>query len=153
MYGEPARIRQVAERLERRADDLRRQAGELLARSESVGWASAAADRMRVEARERHDELRRVAAGYDEAAQRVREHADRVQELLDLIASIEQQARRIIDGAVDAVRSAVDAVVGGIKDAFTDGDREAERIANTPCPPPGHKDWLDMPELIPGIRL
>lgn len=153
MYGEPSRIREIAERLERRAEDIRARADELRARSDVVEWRSVAADRMRAAARERHDELVRVAGDYEEAARRVREHADRVQELLDLIASIERQARAIIDSALDRVRDAAQAVVDGIKDALTPGDEHDRRIAATETPPPGHKDWLDVPDLVPGIRL
>lgn len=153
MYGEPRRIREVAERLERRAEQLRHQADQLHSRSESVQWVSLAADRMRRAAADRRDELVQVARDYEEAAQRVREHADRVEELLDLIASIEKQARAIIDGAIHAVRSAADAIVSGIKDAFDGDDEQARRIARTATPPPGHMAWLDVPEQIPGIRV
>ncbi len=152
MYGEPRKIREVAERLTARAEELRAQARELHARSETVAWVSVAADRMKQRADDRRDELHAVADAYDEAAQRVREHADRVQHLLDLIASIEKQARAIIAGAIDRVDAAVDAVVGGIKAAFSSGDEADRAVAGTPTPPPGHRDWLDMPDLLPGIR-
>ncbi|MCD6639758.1 MAG: hypothetical protein LT071_07585 [Nocardioides sp.] len=153
MYGEPSRIREIATRLEQRAEALRVQATELLSRSDSVEWRSVAADRMRAAARDRHDELVRVAGDYEEAARRVREHADRVEELLDLIASIERQARAIIASALDRVRDAAKAVLDGIKDALDPGDEDDRRIAATETPPPGHKDWLDVPDLLPGIRL
>ena len=153
MYGEPRRIRQVAQRLETRAQALRERADELHARSEDVEWCSLAADRMRAAARERRDELVAVAGGYEEAAQRVREHADRVQLLLDRIADIERQAHVLISAARGQVRAAVDAVVGGLKDALTPGDEAARRLGELACPPPGHRSWLDMPDLIPGIRL
>lgn len=153
MYGEPIKIREIAERLDRRAETIRARAGELLSRSDSVEWRSAAADRMRAVARERHEELVRVALDYEEAAQRVREHADRVQEVLDTIASIERQARAIISSAFDRARDAASDVLDGIKDALTPGDEAAQRIAGTETPPPGHRDWLDIPDLIPGIRL
>ncbi len=152
MYGEPRKIREVAERLAARAEELRAQARELHARSETVAWVSVAADRMRQRACDRRDELHAVADAYDEAAQRVRAHADRVQHLLDLIADIEKQVHAIIAGALERANAAVDAVVGGIKAALSSGDEADRAIAKTPTPPPGHRDWLDMPDLLPGIR-
>ena len=153
MYGEPRKIREIADRLDHRAETLRARAAELHHRSETVQWRSAAADRMRQSAAERRDELVAVARDYEEAATQVRRHADRVQELLDLIASIEKQARAIISEAFDRAKAAIDSVVSGIKDALSMGDEQARTIAQTPTPPPGHKDWLDVPDVLPGIRL
>lgn len=153
MYGEPRRIREVAERLERRADELRAEADGLHTASETIAWVSVAADRMRAHARERRDELVQVAREYDEAALRVREHAAEVQRLLDLIGAIERQVRAIVSEAVDRVKDAVGAVVDGIKDALSPGDEQDKRLAATPMPPPGHKDWLDMPDTVPGVRV
>ena len=152
VYGEPRKIRDVAERLAARAETLRAQARELHAHSETVAWVSVAADRMRQRARDRRDELRAVADAYDEAAERVRAHADRVQHLLDLIATIETQAHAIIAGAVDRVDDAVAAVLSGLKAALSSGDEADRAIAQTPTPPPGHRDWLAMPDRLPGIR-
>lgn len=153
MYGEPSKIREVAERLERRADDLRSEADELHTASQEIGWTSVAADRMRERAGHRRDDLRAVAREYDQAAEEVRQHAAEVQRLLDLIANIERQARALISGALDRIGDAVSDVIGGIKDALSPGDEADKRLAETPTPPPGHKDWLHMPDLIPGIRL
>lgn len=121
VYGEPKKIRDVAERLEFRAETLRVQARELHARSETAAWVSVAADRMRGRAAERRDELLAVADAYDEAGARVRDHADQVQRRLDLIASLERRARAIAGSLVD-------------------------------LPPPGHRGWLDLPDLLPGLR-
>lgn len=100
MYGEPRKIREVAERLERRAAQLRAEADELHTASEGSPWVSAAADRMREHARASLDELVQVAREYDEAAEKVRAHATEVQRLLDLIAAIERQVRAIIGEAL-----------------------------------------------------
>lgn len=153
MYGEPRKIREVAERLERRADQLRAEADELHAASEEVAWVSVAADRMRAQAQARRDDLRGVAREYEEAAARVREHAAEVQRLLDLIATIERQVRSIISGAIDRVQDALSDIGNGLKDALTPGDQADERLARLATPPSGHKDWLNMPDVVPGIRL
>ena len=121
MHGEPSRIRELAGRLEARAERLRAQARELHARSETAAWVSVAADRMRGRAAERRDELRAVADAYDEAAARVRAHAAQVQQRLDLIAAVERRVRAAADSLVD-------------------------------LPPPGHRGWLDLADLVPGVR-
>jgi septal ring factor EnvC (AmiA/AmiB activator) len=153
MYGEPRKIREVAERLERRGDALRAEADALHTASEDIAWVSVAADRMRGHARDRRDELVQVAREYEEAARKVREHAAEVQRLLDLIAAIERQVRAIVSEAIDRVKDAVGNVISGIQDALSPGDEEDKRVAETPMPPPGHKDWLDMPEHVPGVRV
>lgn len=153
MYGEPRKIREVAERLERRAEQLRAEADELHTASENSPWVSVAGDRMRAHARARRDELAGVAREYDEAAEKVRAHAAEVQRLLDLIATIERQVRAIISEALDRIQDAISSVASGIKDALTPGDEDDRRVAETPSPPPGHKDWLDMPDCVPGVRL
>lgn len=153
MYGEPRRIREVAERLEQRARQLRSEADQLHTASQTSPWVSAAGDRMRAHARARRDELRGVARDYDEAAEKVRAHAAEVQRLLDLIAAIERQVRAIIGEALDRVKDAISSVAHGIKDALTPGDEDDRRLAETATPPPGHQDWLDMPDVVPGVRL
>lgn len=153
MYGEPRKIREVAERLERRAQQLRSEADQLHTASETSPWMSVAGDRMRAHARGRRDELLGVAREYDEAAERVRAHAAEVQRLLDLIATIERQVRAIIGEALGRINDALSSVASGIKDALTPGDEDDRRLAETPTPPPGHKDWLDMPDVVRGVRL
>lgn len=152
MYGEPRKIREVAERLERRAEQLRSEADQLHTASETSPWVSVAGDRMRAHARALRDQLVGVAREYDEAAELVRAHAAEVQRLLDLIATIERQVRAVISEALGRIRDAISSVASGIKDALTPGDEEDRRLAETPTPPSGHKDWLDMPEVVPGVR-
>ena len=82
----------------------------------------------------------------------MREHAAEVQRLLDLIAAIERQVRAIVSEAIDRVKDAVGAVVDGIREALSPGDEEDKRLAETEMPPPGHKDWLEMPDQVPGVR-
>ncbi len=153
MYGEPSRIRALAERLESRAAQLRSEADALWATSEDVAWVSVAADLMRHEAGERRHELTGVARAYDEAAQAVRAHAAEVQRLLDLIASIERQVRAIVGEAMQRAQEAVGRVLDGVRDALTPGEEADRRLAATALPPPGHRDWLRMPATVPGVQL
>jgi hypothetical protein len=153
MYGEPSRIRAVAERLESRAAQLRSEADALWATSDGAAWVSLAADRMRAEAAERRLELVDVARAYDEAATAVRAHATEVQRLLDLIATIERQVLALVGEAVERAKEAVGRVLDGVRDALTPGEEAARQLAQLPLPPPGHREWLRMPGLVPGVRL
>lgn len=94
MYGEPRRIRALADRLDARSDDLRREAGRLGAEADAAAWASVAADRMRGSADRLGADLREVAVRYDDAARLVRAHAAEVERLLDLVAAAERRAAR-----------------------------------------------------------
>lgn len=153
MYGEPRKIREIAERLERRAERLRDDADDLHHRSEHVEWVSTAASVMRERAGERRSELRVVAADYDQAASLVREHARRVEELIERIAQIERAVHAAIGAAAERAQEAVKSVADGIKDALTPGDQADQQLAALECPPPGHRDWLDMLDAVPGVRL
>jgi methyl-accepting chemotaxis protein len=152
MYGEPSRIRAVAERLERRAEDVRSLADELHTASLTVGWTSVAADRMRREAAGRRDELHAVARDYAEAAERVRAHAREVQRLLDLVAAAEREVRSAVAAAADRVQGALAAVAHGLQEGLTADDEADRQLAATPLPPPGHLSWLDLTDLTRGGR-
>lgn len=138
MYGEPGRIREVAARLERRADQLRVEADALVAAGERTPWVSVAADRMRERAAERRLDLLEVVRRYDEAADAVRRHATEVQRLLDLVADVERRVRSLVDDAADRGREA-----GGVVEDLLDG-----RLVGLSLPPPGHLAWLDLADLV-----
>lgn len=125
MYGEPRKIREVAERLERRASQLRTAGDALVAAGERAPWVSLAADRMRACAAERRTDLVGVARDYEEAAAACRRHAARVQERLDLVAEAERRVLRVVDRLGDAV------------------DLPA-------LPAPGDLGWLDLADSVAG---
>lgn len=146
MYGEPAAIRRVADRLEARAEELRGCAEELRARSDTVEWVSSAATAMRVRTAQECLALREVAGRYDEAGAAVRRHAARVEELLARIAEIQRRVSALLAEAADRLQRAAAAVVDGVSDLLgVDDDR---RLLETPWPPPGHRDWLDVPARL-----
>lgn len=126
MYGEPGKIREVAERLERRASQLRREADALVAAGEQAPWASLAADRMRAAAAERRADLVGVARAYDDAAAAVRRHAALVQQRLDLVAEAQRRVLRVLDRIGDAV---------DLPD----------------LPAPGDVGWLDVADSLAGV--
>jgi methyl-accepting chemotaxis protein len=130
MYGEPIKIREVAERLERRASQLRSEADALVAAGERAPWVSLAADRMRAGAAERRADLVGVARDYEEAAAVVRRHAAVVQQRLDLVAEAQRHALRLLDRLGDAVD------LPGLPD----------------LPPPGDLGWLAVADSLAAVR-
>jgi methyl-accepting chemotaxis protein len=130
MYGEPSKIREVAERLEHRASQLRGEADALVAAGERAPWVSLAADRMRASAAERRADLVGVARDYEQAAAAVRRHAAVVQQRLDLVAEAQRHALRVLDRLGDVVD------LPGLPD----------------LPPPGHVGWLDVADSLAGVR-
>jgi Na+/phosphate symporter len=129
MYGEPIKIREVAERLERRASQLRSEADALVAAGERAPWVSLAADRMRASAAERRTDLVGVARDYEHAADAVRRHAAVVQQRLDLVAEAQRHALRLLDRLGDAV--------------------DLPRLPD--LPPPGHVGWLAVADSLVGV--
>lgn len=126
MYGEPSRIREVAERLERRASQLRSEADALVAAGERAPWVSLAADRMRACAAERRADLVGVARDYEEAAAACRRHAALVQQRLDLVAEAQRRVLKVVDRLGDAV---------DLPD----------------LPAPGDVRWLDVADSLAGV--
>lgn len=155
MYGDPDGIRRLATRMDNRAVDLRAQATTLVAGAEKTLWLSDAGGRMRERAVDRSLELRSTAASYEDAAEKLRHHAREVEELIALIAEIEEKVSNLIAGAVDRLKDAAGAIVEGAKDLVGAGDEPDpadERLAHYSTPPSGDKAWLDVPDAL-GVRI
>jgi len=155
VYGEPDRIRQLATRLRERAADLDRQAEGLVGAAQGTHWVSDAGERMMRHAGDLGAEIRATARAYGVAADRVDDHAREVEERLALIAAIEKKVTSLIQGAVDRVRDAAEALVHGAKELIGVGngpDPRDERLVSYRTPPPGDKAWLDVPDEL-GIRI
>lgn len=148
MYGDTTVIRRLADRLDERAGDLRAKANALGAAAESARWVSIAGDRMKERVASRRADLDDTAADYEDAAAKLRHHADKVDDLKHLIATIEHKVLGLISGAVDRIKDAASAVVHGLKDLVTGGsdDSADQRLAHYSPPPPGDKAWLDVPD-------
>lgn len=134
MYGDTTVIRRLARSLTEQAEDIRGEAGALISHAESVPWTGWAADAMRHRARDRSAALRRTAQSHDEAAHALHRHADKVDDLTQLIADLERRVRTLVSDARDRL-----ADLGGVDDLL---DRFVP-------PPPGHRDWLDVD--LPGL--
>ena len=135
MYGDTAVIRHEARRLREWADDIRREADEVVARAETVPWTGLAADAMRRLARDHAGRLRACAAAHDDAAAALDRHAHEVDRLQELIAAIERRATQLLGSTMGGITGLVGHVV---PDAVDHWARSFEP------PPPGHLAWLDV---------
>lgn len=163
MYGDTKVIRQLATRMDERAEDLRTTAQQLSGSAQDAHWWSVGAERMREQVRERAADLRGVAAEYEDAAARLRDHADEVDEIKALIDRIERAVSDLVEGALDRLKAAGHAIVDGIKDGVRavgnllsggdDGpDPRDVQLAQYPTPGRGDRAWLDVPDEL-GIRV
>jgi len=135
VYGDAEVMRHRSGQLREQAADLRVLADRLVGRAEAAAWQGRAADSMRLRIRERSAQLRELAAGHDSAADALDRHRVEVERLL---AEIDAAQRRV-ETAV--IRARVGAAAAG--DAPPD-EQDHALLAFVP-PPPGHRDWLDVP--------
>jgi hypothetical protein len=140
MYGDTRSIRELARTMRSEGTALRAEAESLLTRSEAVPWTGLAADAMRASVHAQAGALRRTATLADDAAAALDHHADEVDRLKELIASIERKAMALVSAAKDRLAGLVEAVLPDPLDELLD------RFVP---PPPGHRDWLlvDLPGL------
>lgn len=166
MYGDPDHLDEIARSLEARAVALESHCHEHESRSAQVLWHSTGAEAMRASASAVFARIREVALRYREAASAVRDHARRVREVLAWIEEVERRFRQAVAAAADrlaqaghAVVRAVDGAVGLVGDAVSEmgswiglgegpePDPADVRLCQTPMPPSGHRDWLDLAPL------
>ena len=126
MYGDTSAIRQQADRMRQRADDIRDEAFELAARAEAVRWSGLAADAMRRAANGHAARMRDCAEAHEAAADALLHHAREVEHVQLVIASIEHRAHRLLESAAHGV-----AELAGFARHFVP-------------PPPGNHAWLDV---------
>ena len=140
MYGDTEAIRGLARTMREQGSALRSEAATLLAGAESVPWQGLAADAMRALVREQVASLRRTAVLSDDAARALDRHADEVDRLKALIASIEHHVMSMVDAARHRIAGLVESVLPDPLD---------ELLARFDPPPPGHRDWLRVD--LPGV--
>lgn len=146
-YGDPEDVLRLSRRLAREAAGMREDAEEVHRAVEAVPWQGVAADAMAAACRTRVARLLHTAELYDEAAERLADHARRVAERLALIAAIE----RHVLGLVDQARARAADVASGLLDAL---DPRDELLATFRPPPSGSVEWLglELPVSLPGLR-
>lgn len=134
-YGDPGAVRALAAGLRDRAGDVRDEAARLRALVDACPWTGWAADAMRQRAAATLGGLHRTADRHDEAAEALDRHAAEVERRQAQVAAVE----RAFHALVEAVRSRVDGLVGGVADSWLEG-----WLRRVVVPPAGHRDWLDV---------
>lgn len=148
MYGDTGVIRRLATQMAEQATEIRGDADALVTSSQLVVWEGRAAQAMRERMAERAVALRRTADEHDDAAQALRHHADEVDRLKDLIREIAHRVRGLVEGAMSRLAYLSDKALGLIKNLTPDPIDQL--LAAFQPPPAGHKDWLDVPDQLPG---
>ena len=148
MYGDTAVIRRLAQQMGEQGTEIRRDADQLVSASLLVVWEGRAAQAMRERMAERAVALRRTADEHDDAAQALRHHADEVDRLKDLIREIADRVKGLIEGARSRLADLAGKALDLVK--LVAPDPIDELLASFQPPPEGHKDWLDVPDRIPG---
>ena len=148
MYGDTAVIRRLATQMADQGTEIRSDADQLVKASQFVVWEGRAAQAMRERMAERAVALRRTADEHDDAARALRHHADEVDRLKDLIREIAHRVRGLIEGARSRLASLADKAIDLVKKVTP--DPVDEMLSRFQPPPEGHKDWLDVPDQLPG---
>lgn len=148
MYGDTGVIRRLATQMSDQGSEIRDDADQLVSAAQLVVWEGRAAQAMRERMAERAVALRRTADEHDDAAQALRHHADEVDRLKDLIREIANRVRGLIEGARSRLADLADKALDLIKNLTP--DPIDEMLSSFQPPPEGHKDWLDVPDQLPG---
>lgn len=131
VYGDPAAIRELAQRVDVAAADARHEAA-VVRGALDVAWVSAGASRYRQRLVDEAAHVERAAEELDQAAQALRDHAAAVEERLAQIAEAERWFRSAVSEARSLLDRAVDVVLS------------VPRILTVRPPTPGTLDWLDF---------
>lgn len=148
MYGDTGVIRRLATQMSDQGSEIRDDADQLVKAAQLVVWEGRAAQAMRERMGERAVALRKTADEHDDAAQALRHHADEVDRLKDLIREIANRVRGLIEGARSRLADLADKALDLIKNLTP--DPIDEMLSSFQPPPEGHKDWLDVPDQLPG---
>lgn len=162
MYGDPAKIEELAQRLRAEASRAADQAGRIRAAMDALQWEGAAADAFRERMGRRGKACETAQADLTAAAEALQRHAEQVRALLAEITRLQESVtgwlNRAIDQAGNAAQRAWDALRdfgGAIVDVADFLPWRNWDFDPTITPPPGHKDWLDFGRQLMerGIRL
>jgi uncharacterized protein YukE len=161
VYGDPAKIEQLANKLRAEAGRAIEQAGQIRTAVDALEWAGSAADAFRERMGKRIKASETAQADLMAAADALQRHAERVRELLAEIARLQNTITNWLNNAIDAAGNAAERAWNAIKDFggsvdFNDFLPWRDWDFNpTITPPPGHKDWLDFGRRLMerGIRL
>jgi len=148
MYGDAERLRTEARALTQSASELNDLAQRLMATAVTARWQSSAADAMRQRMRREAALLRAVAAELAGAGSSLSRHAAAVEAMQARIRAIERTAHALLQAALRVASSVLAA-------ATQAGDDLAVRLRAlmSRLPPPGHLDWLGVPDQLRGLGL
>ncbi|PVG82049.1 hypothetical protein DDE18_15295 [Nocardioides gansuensis] len=149
MYGDTGVIRHLAQQMADQATEIRLDAEELVRAADTVTWEGTAAQAMRERMAGRAVALRGTADQHDDAAQALRDHADRVDQLKELIADIAEKVSSLVEGARSRLAALADKAIDLA--TWVTPDPIDRLLASFSPPPIGHKDWLDVPDQLPGV--
>ena len=135
MYGDTGAIRTHARRLRERAEEMEALSIVLLTRTEAVPWSGVAADAMRRTAHEHAVGLQTCADAHARAAAALERHAQEVDQVKALIASIERHVLSALDSATSGVAGVVGHVVP---------DAVGRWALDFDAPAHGSRAWLDV---------
>lgn len=153
MYGDPADVRALAQRVLAWADEVRLVAGRTEG-ADGVEWHSTAADRFRGTLAEQAGAVAARADALDDLAAALLAHATAVEERLAQIAAAERFVRAQVSQARESVSGLVGTMKGWADDATdwaTDAARAgADRVLDVAdeLPRPGSLDWLDLADHL-----
>jgi uncharacterized protein YukE len=162
MYGDPAKIEQLAQSLRTEASRAAAQAGAIRAATDALQWEGEAADTFRARMGKRIKSCETAQSDLNAAADALQKHAEQVRALLAEIARLQNAVTSWVNRAIDTAASAAERAWNAIRDI---GGAIIDVADFLPwrnwdfdpmiTPPPGHKDWLDFGRRIMerGIRL
>jgi hypothetical protein len=162
VYGDPAKIEQLAQALRTEAGRAAEQAGRVRTAVDALEWEGSAADAFRERMGQRIKAAETAQADLLAAAEALQRHAERVRELLAEIARLQEAVTGWLDRAIDAAGNAAERAWDAVKDLAGAVVNIADFLPwrnwdfdPTNTPPPGHKDWLEFGRRITerGIRL
>lgn len=155
MYGDPAKIEQLAQQFRAEAGRAAAQADAIQSAAGAVQWEGSAADAFRDRMGKRRDACQTAQADLIAAADALAEHAARVRALLNEIARLQETITGWLNSAIDAAGNAAQGawnaikdVAGAVVDVFDFLPWKNWGFDPTITPPPGHKDWLDFGRRI-----
>lgn len=149
MYGDTVVLRGLAQRMEDQAREIRREAEDLVRCSNEVLWSGRAAEAMRQRMRERAGALRATAAEHEDAGAALRAHADRVDAVKARIDSIARRVQWMVEDATSRMATLVRDRGAAGRDLLL--EQVDEILLGFRPPPPGHRDWLEVPDRLPGV--
>jgi ABC-type transporter Mla subunit MlaD len=140
LYGDPAALDALADRLAFFAGQLREHAADHVRAAAAANWVSAAADEFRERVAQETKKVDDAADTLDRAAAKLRAHAETVRGLIAEIASIEHAATNWLSEQAHGIEHAVGGLVRHLPWPDLGGPLG--------LPASGDKAWLEVGSLL-----